>query len=1115
MPCLPAGKVRAGDGRRRATWKSRKENFEAAEIVKKKRGLPAMTSTIASLLLVTLPVVAQTWPNSIVVGAWEFDRGNVAIYQVGSAWADTEALVVNGYVTPNQAEYDLDFPVTATYELWAKYAAEAVRPVDFFLDGVKIGDGLKSTTGSWNASSAKWEKQLEVRIEQGRHIFGFVCPGPCIPHIAAFRFDSLIPFPPGTKRRKPKRIETIARQNVSGKPEPGKFEFEAYVRPDGFVDAPADYDPLLPYDPVPPPAPRAERILEYLLVAGGRYKVEATIAPNDWDEWTAVLSVQIGGRTETEVMVLGEAPERIRRMLTHARRLIAQFRRRTDRSFLEAEAKQTDSLLRELDQLSGLPDDEKPKWERMYELYVKAYLLKNKVALSNPLLGCGKLLFARRLTYNTSHIYTTYFDGSDRYQEGGGLYVLSPIRPEAHPTCITTALDSRGIFRDPDLFWDATKVIFSYKPDRATPCRLYEVNIDGTGLRQLTSSDYDDIDPCYLPDGSVAFVSTRCRRVVLCHNAFTVSVLHTMDADGGNVRCISSNTVNEFTPSVLADGRLVFTRWEYVDKHVGNNQSMWVINPDGSGLAHISGEHWGPITLWEPRQVPGSKKIVTTLAPHMPIAVGPVALVDPADVCTSPAKYENLTPEIPPPRHFGWLRTDGGFYCNPFPLSEDYFIVSYAYGPNDREPTGYALYLLDRWNNRDLIYRDPEFSCFEGFLVEPRPRPPAIPKVAAPKSAVGRFCVLNIYEGLTGVEPGEVKYLRVIEEVPKPVSALCVGFGLQHPVISNYGHYVVKKLWGEVPVAEDGSVIFEAPARVALYFSALDENYMELQRMRAITQIEPGETATCVGCHEHRTCAPPNIYPLALRGPALKITPPLGGVHAVDFAYDVQPVLDRHCIRCHSGSEPAGGLDLSPDPTNLFNVAYENLTSRGYVNFVDIRRADSLPLRPPKYYGSHSSKLIQVLLTSHRDRVALPRDDFRRLVTWIDCNAPYYGTYLYSRPGTVGGRELLTPAIKSALHGVFDRRCASCHGQDKSRIEQIKFSDVERSPALLAPLAKAAGGTEKCGQPVLGSRDDPDAKVMLETLYQLADEIRTNPREDMLAERPPIIDPNARYIYRP
>jgi hypothetical protein len=1071
-------------------------------------------SVLALLPLLALQRADQPPAGSIVVRAYEFDRGNVRVHDVGMSYADAEPVVINAGQLPNTMEYDLAIPVSATYELFAKYAALQSRPVDIFLDDDLVARGFTSVTGSWQASTAKWEKQAEVEIGRGKHTIKLVCPGPCIPHIVAFRLDSPVPFPEGW-RRKPRPIEANLHHTWSGKPEPGKYDFAAYVRPDGSVDAPQDYNPILPYRPAPAPAPRAERILEYLLIGAGKYEVEATVRPDEWgDEWEAELSVAITGeRTEAEVLAL--SPHRIAEMLSHSRRLIGEFRRMIGDGLLAAESEQVAAMLDQLDRLEAMEDGDRAKWEGLCDLYVRAFRLKNRVALSNPLIDFDRLLFAKRLTYNTSHIYTTYFDGSRRYGEGGGLFTLSPVRPEGAVSPLVSELSDTAIYRDPDLSWDATRVLLSYKPDRPTPCRIYEVGIDGSQLRQLTDSDYDDIDPCYLPNGRIMFVSTRCRRVVLCHNAFTVSVLHTMEPDGSDVRCVSTNTVNDFTPSVLSDGRVVYTRWEYVDKHLGNNQSMWIVNPDGSSPAHVAGEHWGPITLWEPRQVPGSPKIVTTLAPHMPIAVGPIALVDPADTCASPAIYHSLTPEIPPPHHFGWHRPQMGYYCNPYPLSEDYFIVSYAYGPDDREPTGYGLYLLDRWNNRDLIYRDPDISCFEAIPVRPRPRPPIVPKAEGAGEHTGRFCLIDVYDGLTGIQRGSVKYLRVVEEIPKPVAAQCSGYGLQYPVISNYGHIALKRLLGTVPVEDDGSAYFEAPADAALYFSALDGDLMEVQRMRSFTQIAPGETISCIGCHEHRTTAPPNTVPRAMRRNPSPIAPPPGGVRAIDFVRDVQPILDRHCARCHTGQKPSGGLHLAPAPTNLFNVAYENLTGRGLVSYIDVRRSDTLPLRPPKYYGSHASKLIEVLRTSHSERVSLSAADFRALVTWIDLNAPYYGTYLYTRPGTVGGRELLTPAIRKRLEAVYERRCASCHQQDVARVQRVSFAAVEQSPALLAPLSKAAGGTEACGQAVFPDLTDPDAKEITDALDQLGREMRENPRMDMLPERPPLLDPNCRYVYRP
>ena len=1059
-------------------------------------------------LVLALLATSFASADSITVRCYEFDRGNVKVYDVGNSYADTEPVVINGEKYPNTMEYDLDIPVTAKYEFFAKYAALQSRPVDIFVDGELVAHGFQSVTGSWQASTGKWEKQGEVEIAAGKHTVSLICPVGCIPHIIAFRLDSEVPFPDGW-RRKPKSIEDKIHTTWSGSPEPGKFGYAAYVRPDGHIDAPDDYNPMIPFERIPASAPRGERILEYLLMGDGEYDVTAEIVADEWDAvWHAMLSVQVTeDHTEAELLTL--STDRIRKMLDHSRDLLDRFGGET------LGADEVTALVAELDRVEKLDASEKATAERLYELYVKAYRLKNRIALSNPLLDFDELLFARRLTYNTSHIYTTYFDGSDRYQAGGGLYALDGLRPDAGVRPIVAELDSTGIFRDPDLSWDGERILFSYKPDKPTPCRIYEVGADGSGFRQLTDSEYDDVDPCYLPSGKIMFVSTRCRRVVLCHNAFTVSVLYTMDADGGEIRCVSRNTVNDFTPSVLADGRVAYTRWEYIDKQLGNNQSMWLTNPDGTQPGHIAGEHWGPITLWEPRQVPNSSLVVTTLAPHMPIAVGPIALVDPADTCSSPAKYESLTPEIPPPHHFGWHRPQNGYYCSPWPLSEDFFIVSYAYGPGDRDPAGYGLYLLDRWGNRDLIYRDPELSCFEAIPLRPRQRPPVLPEQERLDDEPVRFCVLDVYQGLDAIERGTVKYLRVVEDIPKPVSAQCSGYGLQYPVMSNYGHLALKKVWGTVPVEADGSAYFEAPPNAALYFSALDEDYLEVQRMRAFTQGEPGEVISCIGCHEHRTTAPANHKVLAMRRPASKILPPPDGVRAPDFAYDVQPVLDRHCSTCHTGAEPEGGLDLGPAPTNLFNVAYEGLTGRGLVSFIDARESSTLPLRPAKYYGSHASKLIEVLRTTHKDLVSLPREDLRRIATWIDCNAPYYGTYRFTRPGTVGGRELLTGAIKAQLTAAVEKRCADCHDAAIVSPANLDFSDPAASRLMLAPLSKTAGGAESCGKPVLPSRDDPAAAELTSALAALAKEISTNPRMDMLAERPPMTDPAARYVFRP
>ena len=1087
------------------------------------------------------------------------DRGNVDARSVARSYTGKYPCIVNGGEMPNQAEYDLDFPVTADYTIYALYTADGSRPVDILLDGKQIARGFTEVTGNWNTDHAKWFKQCTVPITAGKHTVKLNCVS-CIPHICALRFESPVAFPKAWRLSR-----SVAKATKTTAVEPDREGFVGFYP----LEPPDSYDYQQPYKHIPLPIPRAHRVLEYTLLSGGKYKVEAEVVRvggasdgvdvgdparnellqvdrSDLDsatDWVARLSVKVSDeRTEVEELAL--SPARLRKMLAHIAELIDDFRSMPGVApdYLAPKQDEAAQAAASVETLLAEAETE-AKWKRFYQVYVSVYRLKNRVALSNPLIsppagltgGFNRVLLAKRPTYNTSHIYTTHYDGSGRYKAGSGIFTLSPVQPDGKLLCLTADLKTDGIYRDPDLSWDADRLLFSYKPAPSEPYLIYECDIDGKNLRRLTNTTYDDVDPCYMPDGRIAFISTRCERVVLCHNAFTVSVLHSMDADGGNVRCISANTINDFTPSVLADGQLAVSQWRYVDKHVGNNQSLWRCNPDGTRLVHVSGAHFGPVTFWGARQVPDSRLIACILGPHMPYAVGPVSLVDPTDTHTSPAVYTNLTPEIPPPSHASWQRRESGYYADVYPLSEEYFLVSYCYGPDERDAAGYGLYLLDRWNNRDLVYRDPELSAFEVFPVQQRPGPTIVtPRgdgfVATPNHADhtqtqwGSFFCQNVYNGLTGIETGQVKYLRVIEELPKPVSSRTRGHGLQNPAISYNGQFALKRLWGTVPVEADGSAYFKAPANRLIYFSALDENFMELQRMRSFASVAPGENYGCVGCHEQKSSAATPRDSLAVHRAPSEITPPLhGGVHSPDFYHDVQPVLTKHCVKCHSGPKLKGGIDLSPEFTNVFNVAYETLCGKELVNYVNIYQVSTLVTRPPKYFGSHASKMTKALLSTHKDRVELSSEEFRRIVTWIDCNASYYGTYTYARPNTTGGRGIFD-AHKAPLDDIHKRRCQSCHaGTPDSVMYRIALPEIDKTRSLLAPLANAAGGDHSCkakdkddeSVAVFAGKNDPDYKALAGVLAKIKAEAETTPRADMQNHRPPPTDPGCRYVYRP
>jgi hypothetical protein len=696
----------------------------------------------------------------------------------------------------------------------------------------------------------------------------------------------------------------------------------------------------------------------------------------------------------------------VEEVLERGRRLVA--RRLAEGVDVAAQAKALDAAAA---RAAALPADAAHEARRAAWLEARAAV--RRLVLADPLLNFDRLLFVRRLTYTSSHIYTDHFDGSTRM--GGNLCILSPVAPGGKATALVPQLEG-GLFGRFDLSHDARRVVFAYKkPGKGY--RIYEVGVDGTGLRQVTPDGddepemvkayhhgYDDLDPCYLPDGRIMFASTRAKRAVLCHNAFTTTAIHVADADGGNIHPVSGNTANEFTPTVLADGRVVYTRWEYVDKGCGDVQSLWTMNPDGSRSAHLYKNNVSrPATLIDCRDIPGSHRFVAVGAPHMPLAVGPVILIDTHVTQLTAEAMTNITPEIRYPGHAGYPTADKGYYKEPWPLSEKLFLAAYNPEPDHSAPAGYGLYLLDDEGNRELIYKDPQMSSFQPVPLRPRGVPPVIPPASNPDGLKGEATLFmaDVYQGMTGIERGRVRFLRVMEDVPKPWDASWRSpgqgdsLGLQNPAVSLKGHFAIKKVIGVVPVEEDGSAYFTVPANKNLYFQALDDNYMELQRMRTLVNVMPGEHRSCIGCHEPRTTAPTPRRAIALNRPPRTPAPQPGeaGPRMVHYPIDVQPVLDKHCVKCHGGTEPKAKLDLTGELTTLFTRSYENLVNRRLINNIDVDPRDAyIPAEPPLTFGSHKSKMIVQILKGHND-VNLSQPEFVRLVTWIDANAPFYGIY--------------------------------------------------------------------------------------------------------------------------
>ena len=721
------------------------------------------------------------------------------------------------------------------------------------------------------------------------------------------------------------------------------------------------------------------------------------------------------------------------------------------------------------------------------------------------------LVVVQRHPINSSHVYTYHTEG---FAPGGGLYVLDA------PGQLRKLVDSpTGEILDCDISYDGKEILFSWRKTAADGYHVFVIHPDGTGLKQINDGEWHDYNGCFLPDGGIAFLSTRSVRFAYCWVS-PVGLLHRMDRDGSNVVRLSANIVNDFTPSVMPDGRLIYSRWEYVDKPAIPIQSLWTINPDGTALAGFYGNRvLSPATFMDARAIPGTSKVLCVLTSHNGPARGAIGIIDPRQGDNAQAAINNITPEVKVrPVNRGDGNDIRGPYESPCPLDERSYLVSKDGTVLMREYEGQAETML-------LQPRD-GMGFYNARPLAPRPAPPVLPSRIVPEEKDSGWATMFIQDVYVGLEPyvkrGEIKQIAVVQEMEKAVRTDVKNraFGFQFPVISCGATYAAKTVWGYAPVLADGSAHFRVPANVPIYFMAIDAHGRALQRMRTFTHLMPGETQGCVGCHEPRNTSAISRQPLALMSPPVSLQTPEWGLRGFDYSALVQPVLDQHCSACHTGATPAGKVDLSADKTDFFNVSYETL-ARGrkragesewdnpYTSWIPTfngMEANILQIAPLAW-GSPRSLLADLILSGHPDKDGKPMvklDDAarRRVFAWIDLNVPYYGTSQTAYPEKTGCRRLYPADLDTTLANIVTRRCVACHTSGKiTRPVWTRITKPQFNGFLMAPLAKSAGGSEACGKPVFVDTTDPDYQAILHTF---------DPIQKMLAERPRMDMPGAK-----
>ena len=700
-------------------------------------------------------------------------------------------------------------------------------------------------------------------------------------------------------------------------------------------------------------------------------------------------------------------------------------------------------------------------------LFGRALELRRRIAFANPLLDFNEIVFIKRHRALMDHMCDQYYGMAAR--PGGGLYVLSqPFG--AQPTVRDVLAKAEvaagrlkgqkveggpqrawkiqfdgmgnlggeategGSFLSPEVSYDGKTVWFAYvecQGDRqhrhhtdpnqghwaeGRCYHIFKVDAEGSNLTQVTDGTWNDFDPCPLPNGRVAFISERRGGYLRCGRVCPTYTVYDMASDGGDIRCLSFHETNEWQPRVTSDGMIIFTRWDYVDRHGCTAHAPWIMTPDGRDPRGVHGNY--ALRYSRPdmelgiRAIPGSHRFAATAAPHHGQAFGSLVVVDPrVEDDDKLAPVRRLTPEIAFPESQGGSET----YGEAWPLSEDYYLC--VYDPATEVPGlgakgGYGIYLVDSFGNKELIYRDPEIGCHSPMPLRARPMPPVVPdrsnRLAAEEPSEAVVGVVNVYRSLKAWPEGtKIKALRVYQLLPLSVASAAVSHntGMQIPQGSDSVN-IARAVLGEVPVEADGSAHFVVPARKELFFQTLDENGLAITSMRSAAQFQPGEKAICQGCHEPKNGTPGALAstPLAMRRPPSRLVAGPDGSNPFSYPRLVQPVLERNCVACHAQDpKKAPPLDatLAKHPGNggmnfatTYYTSYLSLAPGfGFYNYGGKDWSDPRWYRTtPGEFGARASKLYALLTKDHHGTRLSP-EDMRRVTLWLDSCSAFYGVY--------------------------------------------------------------------------------------------------------------------------
>jgi len=563
---------------------------------------------------------------------------------------------------------------------------------------------------------------------------------------------------------------------------------------------------------------------------------------------------------------------------------------------------------------------------------LKRNVLFGLVLLVLPIAGCrdsapDDIIVEEETTEAIVFLKTKGEESLNRSWAEGNLYKLSPISPDGVVTPITNFTGAS--ISDPCVSFDGMKILFSMRPSGGGSRNIYEINADGTGLRQVTSGGGHDFDPLYLPSGRIMFTSSRHGGMDE-YNHSPAENLYTCDMDGSNLERCSFNMSDDFDPTLLPDGTIAYTRWDHFGQF--NRFPLFFCNPDGSAPFHKFGPH--NRNFFHAQPTPDGR-LIAIESTMINEDAGPVAILKlemgPADPSRSPQtlNWDVLTTQV---------NNDGepwpyGAFKYPYPLGGNGYVVSYTLPAATEGDVDYGLYTFTlnqvgagseadpaTINIEDLtfLYNDPDWNEYDAQLLAPRTPAPIVPTVVQPGQTSGVIIAQDIFNRNTS--DGQEVPINGVD----PITEIAVIVGIPtvqgEPDDFSANEFEKRALLGFAPVYSDGSFRIRVPADVPVSWATLDTRRRAFVNKRSWMYVRPGEEVSkCAGCHADRHLTAQGVItnpnPIAdTQTPTdLNIAP--ANYTYINYRDNIEPMIAAKCRSCHVPTYVPRDTVFAPDTT--------------------------------------------------------------------------------------------------------------------------------------------------------------------------------------------------------